>query len=233
MDFWDHQECHASTVGAIRQQLQQSREGSPVEASCMHLPGKTRICAVNAVLGTLLAYNSKVPDGGVLRFLQQKLARPGDVFHINFGAWHRKSLKFPYNMAGYQQALTGLAKYYQETRDSFPHVFFWHTPAAHPNWGDGRTCMPYKGVSLDPVTAQLMTSGSTLRDLSSNSYTSLQFKNYAEDTLARAGIPVLGDLSYNMSMVLEEQHVGMMPDKRNSAGYLDCIHYCHPGLPEV
>ena len=92
------------------------------------------------------------------------------------------------------------------------------------------TClMLCAGVSLDPVTAQLMTSGSTLKDLSRNSYTSLEFRSDAENTLARAGISVLGGLSYNMSVVLEEQHVGMMPDKRNSAGYLDCIHYCHPG----
>jgi hypothetical protein len=32
---------------------------------------------------------------------------------------------------------------------------------------------------------------------------------------------------------MEEQHVGIMRGGSSRAGYLDCIHYCHPGEVRV
>ena len=47
--------------------------------------------------------------------------------------------------------------------------------------------------------------------------------------LAGSGIPVLGGLSYNMSLALHQMHVGHMASRAE----LDCQHYCSPGIPEV
>ena len=62
-EFWNRQECHVSTDKQVVRKLFSSRQGAPVEASCMHLPGKTRICVIKGVLGTALAYNTKVSNG--------------------------------------------------------------------------------------------------------------------------------------------------------------------------
>jgi hypothetical protein len=55
----------------------------------------------------------QVPYNGVLPFIQAKLAKPEDIFLINFGAWHRKRPDFPYNLDAYQVALSSLLKHYE------------------------------------------------------------------------------------------------------------------------
>jgi hypothetical protein len=57
--------------------------------------------------------SSQVPGGGLLRFIHTKLAAKGDIFHITFGAWHRKGPSFPYNAAGHNHSITSLAQYYK------------------------------------------------------------------------------------------------------------------------
>jgi hypothetical protein len=46
--------------------------------------------------------------------------------------------------------------------------------------------------------------------------------------LAGSSIPIIGALSYNMSVAMYQQHVGM-----RMSSELDCLHYCSPGLPQV
>jgi hypothetical protein len=59
-EFWNRRECHVSTDKQVVKKLFSSWEGEAIQASCMHLPGQTRICLIKGVLGTSLAYNSKV-----------------------------------------------------------------------------------------------------------------------------------------------------------------------------
>ena len=49
-----------STDKQLVKKLFSSWQGDPIQASCMHLPGNTRICLIKGVLGTALTYNSKV-----------------------------------------------------------------------------------------------------------------------------------------------------------------------------
>jgi hypothetical protein len=44
----------------------------------------------------------------------------------------------------------------------------------------------------------------------------------------RYGIPVVP--AFNMSVPLHDAHVGKV---LTPGGDIDCIHYCHPGVPEV
>jgi hypothetical protein len=91
--------------------------------------------------------------------------------------------------------------------------------------------LPPLGVSLDPASQQLTMSNQTQQQLHDNPQTALQFKTSAQSTLAAAGIPVLGDLSYKMSLVMEEQHLGkVVRSARPGANHtVDCLHFCQPG----
>ena len=89
---------------------------------------------------------------------------------------------------------------------------------------------PGPGISLDPATQALSMDNRTYTLIHENLQSSMQFKQRAKATLEAAGIPVLGDLSYNISLVMEEQHLGMMPSTSKGGGQtLDCLHFCQPG----
>lgn len=49
----------------------------------------------------------------------------------------------------------------------------------------------------------------------------------AHEILARYGVPTMG--GFNFTVPLHAAH----PGTRNTGGEVDCIHYSHPGVPEL
>jgi hypothetical protein len=85
---------------------------------------------------------------------------------------------------------------------------------------------PVAGVSFDAATGVLNTTGADVDKLASSS----EMNSHALEILNNSGIPVLGQLSYNMSVALAEQHVG---SQASGWSTLDCLHHCQGGIPQV
>jgi hypothetical protein len=220
IDFWNHQECETSTDSGAVSQLFNLPERSGFQ-KCLHLmgPGGGRICIVEVVLGTSFVGNDKIASGGVMPLLRSKFARSDDIFYINFGVWHKKKAEW-WNQ--YKPSLEALGRDFSANRGSFPHTFFFETPAEHPKDNNGQTCAPMTGynyvqdgrlnISPDRIQVQGWNSGLTAN-------------NAANEVLGRHGIPVIP--TFAQSVPLHDNHIGtrMNPEQ-------DCLHYCMPGVPQ-
>jgi hypothetical protein len=85
---------------------------------------------------------AQVAGGDILPLLRQRLASPQDIFYINTGTWHRKT---PQWAAQYKPDLEALGRYYQDTRNAWPHMLFRETPAIHPADLARNVCLPLDG----------------------------------------------------------------------------------------
>uniref|UniRef100_A0A383VEI9 Uncharacterized protein n=1 Tax=Tetradesmus obliquus TaxID=3088 RepID=A0A383VEI9_TETOB len=224
-DFWNQKECKISTdpqdVADIAKQPAQ--EGV---SNCFHLTGSGggRICIISVALTSSLVNNTAVAGGGILPLLRQRLAKPEDIFYINTGTWHRKT---PQWASEYKPDLEALGKYYQETRNEWPHMLFRETPAVHPADTARNVCLPLDGYNYDPSSGML----SLASTVNTSDSIGMWANSYGLNKVVRETLPQFGLYTvpaYNMTPPLVDNHVAM----RNSAA-LDCLHYCQPGMPEA
>lgn len=220
LDFWDHKECEAGTDASAVQQLY-NLPRAPGQSQCFNLLGAAggRVCIVHAVLGTSLLGNPSLPAGGVLPLLRQKFASKQDIFLIGFGSWHKKTAA---DMNTFKPALEALGKYYQQTRAQWPHLLFRETPATHdvdPN--NKAACVPTRGYSYSPSTGGLnIDPASRLPGLAAWRL-GVTTNAAANEVLPKYGVTVLP--AFSISVPLASNHIP------NDA----CIHFCHPGVPEM
>ncbi|WIA23718.1 hypothetical protein OEZ85_000404 [Tetradesmus obliquus] len=224
-DFWNQKECKISTdpqdVADIAKQPAQ--EGV---SNCFHLTGAGggRICIISVALTSSLVNNTAVAGGGILPLLRQRLAKPEDIFYINTGTWHRKT---PQWASEYKPDLEALGKYYQETRNEWPHMLFRETPAVHPADTARNVCLPLDGYNYDPSSGML----SLASTVNTSDTIGMWANSYGLNKVVRETLPQFGLYTvpaYNMTPPLVDNHVAM----RNSVA-LDCLHYCQPGMPEA
>ncbi|WIA19826.1 hypothetical protein OEZ85_005734 [Tetradesmus obliquus] len=245
LDFWNQQECQATLDSQAEAQLA-DMPAAPGGAYCFHLMGAAsgRVCMVHVVLGSSLVENPQVAEGGVLPLLQQTFAQPQDIFYINFGIWHKNMERYE---STYLPALEALARFYKATKARFPHVVFGETPAQHQRDGSGQQCAAAAGfIAAGSSTANAAASGATsgaasgapptaaamAAEQAASSYQQawdlgIVVNKLANEVLPRAGIPVLP--FFNITVPLHDSHASIPL----FSGKLDCMHYCHPGAPQM
>ncbi|KAI8471060.1 MAG: hypothetical protein J3K34DRAFT_520821 [Monoraphidium minutum] len=225
IDFWDGNECKVTKDDALMQQL----DTLPVQrgnSRCFHLIGNGRVCITHAVLGTSLLDNSQVANGGVLNTLRDKgLAKPADIFLLQFGVWHAKG-----GEPGVQQhraALQALGQDYSRTKGKWPHVIWRESPMTHDKDKTMTKCLPAAtGWGFDNVNGRL-----TLSENARSTRAALLARGGTLNAAARESLPAYGVpimKGYDYSVPLHAAHVGLRGSKE-----LDCLHYCHQGLPEI
>lgn len=225
IDFWDHQECEPHTNPATVQELQTL----PVEkgqSKCFHLQGPQggRVCFVHAVLGTSLTANREVAGGGVLPLLRSKFAEPQDIFVVGFNWWHRKK---PMWAGTYNVALHMLGRDYQANKGKWPHVLFKGIPAVHEADHAAKVCKPLKGWTFNSAAGRASRVSTESGFVAYTLPYAAPNPNTAGDRIiAQYGIPTFSE--FDVSVPLHSNHVGIANSPRT-----DCLHYCHPGVPEM
>ncbi|WIA44224.1 hypothetical protein OEZ86_010535 [Tetradesmus obliquus] len=222
IDFHGQKECEPSSDAAAVQQLRKL-PAAPGQSKCLHLLDGGRVCIVHAALGTALVNNKEVASGGVMPLLRAKFAQPQDIFYVSYGSWHGKS---PAYWAALRPAMEGLAADYRATKSRFPHVLFREQPAYHKADASKQFCTPAKGLMYQASTGQLQAQGTV--DRQQQWILGGTTNQMANEVFPKAGIPVIS--AYNMSVPLHDAHVGKVLTPGND---IDCIHYCHPGVPEA
>ena len=226
-DFWDGQECKAAADEALVRDLD-NLPAMPGESKCIHLAGNSRVCRLGVVLGSSLAGNAALPEGGVLGMLRNKgLASPGDVLVIQFGLWHL--LEGPPGFDKYKAALLTLGEYLNSTRGEWPvHAIYRDTPMRHDKDAAAGACRaaPPGGWSFDDAAGEVVVADPAASNFAATAARGGALGAAAREVLAPFGVPVMGGFGYSVPLHRGHVHFRGVTD-------LDCIHYAHRGLPEL
>eukprot|EP00775_Hariotina_reticulata_P004106 gene4106-4352_t len=226
IDAWDNQQqlCETSQDAYAVQELRNLpvRAG---ESQCLHLSGigGGRICVVFVVLGDALVNNNNVAMDGVLPLLRAKFAKPYDIFYVSFGTWHKKSQEW-WNT--FRPALHNLGQYYAATKNQWPYLLFRETPATHSPDSSRTKCLDAQGFVYQPWNGALEVAPN-VRITADQAWRLGQTENMIIGSiLGKYGVPLVA--GFNVSAALADNHIGTVLSKQ-----LDCLHYCHPGVPEM
>ncbi|KAF8060065.1 Zeaxanthin epoxidase [Scenedesmus sp. PABB004] len=201
---------------------------------CAHMKQNTRLCQVHAVQGDLFVGSwarGNRTGPGVLRVLQDGLARADDVFVLHFALWHRASRR-----AQYEALLHALGRFVAARRSAFPHVFWMEMPKQHfadsPDgdfdeaWVGTRdgpwACRAVPGVSRGRDGAARAAPGDAVAAAVANG----TWRNVAaRDILSRQyGVPLVP--IYNTTVAAWAWH-------RNNSKGTECSHFCMPSAPQL